>query len=228
MTRPAMILAAGFGTRMGALTRDRPKPLIHVGGRPLIDHAIAAAGPAAPVVVNGHYRAAQLEADLKTRHPGVLFSHETPEILESGGAIKQALPVLGADPILTLNADAVWRGPNPHHVLADRWAAQEMEALLLLVPRQQAIGRDGGGDFDMDDTGRLVLNKGPDTWVYTGAQILNTARIARSSDRVFSLRDVWRDMTEAGTLFGCVYPGAWGDVGHPGGIQAAEDMLRDV
>lgn len=226
--RAAMVLAAGFGTRMGALTRDRPKPLIEVAGRPLIAHAIAAAGTGDPIVVNGHYRADALRDHLDRHHPGVRFSLEQPRILDSGGAVKQALPLLGRDPILTLNADAVWRGPVPHEVLDAAWRPERMAALLLLVPRDRATGRIGGGDFAMTPDHRLSWDRGTTSWVYTGAQILDTRAIAARPDRVFSLRDIWQHAMGEGRLYGCVYPGAWADVGHPEGIVEAEAMLNEA
>ncbi|HKL64600.1 MAG TPA: NTP transferase domain-containing protein, partial [Roseovarius sp.] len=118
MSLPVMIFAAGFGTRMGALTQDRPKPLIKVAGRALIDHALDLVAGHAPsrIVVNLHYRADQLVAHLDGR--GVRLSHETPDILDTGGGLRAALPLLGDGPVLTMNSDAVWQGPNPLSHLA--------------------------------------------------------------------------------------------------------------
>lgn len=226
MSRAAMILAAGFGTRMGTLTRDRPKPLLEVGGRPLLAHALAAAGEAGPIVVNGHYRAGML-ADWLARHaPEVRFSPESPDILDSGGGVKQALPILGAAPILTLNADAVWAGPCPHAVLARAWRPGEMGALMLLVPRERAVGRQGGGDVAMAPDGRLTWDRGPGGLVHTGAQIIETGPFAATPDRVFSLRRIWEALIAEGRLHGVLYPGHWADVGHPEGLRLAEEMLR--
>ena len=224
--RAAMILAAGFGTRMGALTQDRPKPLIHVGERTLIDHAIAAAGSCDPIVVNGHYRAEMLRNHLATHHPHTRFSWEQPNILDSGGAIKHALPLLGADPILTLNADNVWAGPLPHTVLNQHWDRTMMDALMLLVPPDHAVGRKGGGDVALSPDGCLSWNRADNGLVYTGAQILTTGLIAGWPTRVFSLRDVWQKMMDAGRVYGCFYPGFWADVGHPDGISLAEAMPK--
>lgn len=224
-TRAAMILAAGFGTRMGALTANRPKPLIEVAGQSLLSHAIAAAEGAAPLVVNGHYRAAQLRAHLRTVDPSARFSEETPDILDSGGGIKQALPWLGADPILTLNADAVWNGEAPARRLERHWDGHAMDALLLLVARDRAMGRQGGGDFALGPDGRLTWDKSDTGWVYTGAQILRTDAIAAHPECVFSLREIWETMMSRGRLYGCIYAGQWADVGHPAGIEEAEAML---
>ena len=216
--RALMVFAAGRGTRMGALTADRPKPLIAVAGRALIDHALDLAAGCDPVVVNTHYLGAQLAAHLAGR--GVRLSHEA-ELLDTGGGLKAALPLLGAEAVFTLNSDAVWTGPNPLRSLAAGWAPG-MEALMLLVPRDRARGRQGPGDFSIGADGRLI--RGGDL-VYTGAQILRTGAVAAEAGPVFSLNRVWDGMAARGRLFGALHPGGWADVGHPAGIAAAEAML---
>jgi MurNAc alpha-1-phosphate uridylyltransferase len=221
-----MILAAGFGTRMGDLTRTRPKPLIAVNGQPLLAHALAAAGNANPVVVNGHYRADMICDYLMHHHPDHGFSLEHPDILDSGGAIKQALPMLGHDPVLTLNADAVWAGPVAHDILTAHWDGTQMDALLLLVPHARTVARHGGGDFALSPQGHITWDKTTNGLVYTGAQIINTTRIAAQQKTVFSLRDIWQDMIHERRCFGCIYPGFWADVGHPDGIAQAEEMIK--
>ena len=126
-----MLFAAGFGTRMGALTAERPKPLIAVAGKPLIDHALDLVEPLglARVVANLHYKPEPLIAHLSGR--GILFSHETPDILETGGGLRHALPLLGRGPVFTMNTDAVWRGPNPLTLLAEAWNPDRMDAILI-------------------------------------------------------------------------------------------------
>ncbi|MEO0701461.1 MAG: nucleotidyltransferase family protein [Pseudomonadota bacterium] len=220
-----MIFAAGFGTRMGELTKDRPKPLIPVGGKPLIDHAldIATGAGVGHIVVNTHYRADQVRDYLADRAPTVI--EEAPEILDTGGGLKNAAPVLGTDPVFTLNSDAVWSGPNPLTQLAKSWDPARMDALLLVVPEARAHGRLGGGDFDLDGDGRPV-RKGP--YVYTGAQILRTGPVLDVPDRVFSLNRVWDALAAEQRLFATIYPGHWGDVGHPAGLAEAERMLAGV
>ena len=217
-----MLFAAGFGTRMGALTAARPKPLIEVAGQPLIDHALALADGFGPLrrVANAHYRADQLEAHLAPR--GVTVSREQPEILDTGGGLRHALPLLGANPVFTLNTDAVWSGPNPLRLLADAWDPTRMDALLLCVPLANAVGRKGGGDFDILRDGRL--SRGGDL-VYTGAQIVKTKALHAVTEPVFSLNVIWNQMAEQGRLCGLPYPGQWCDVGHPEGIRLAEEML---
>lgn len=126
-----MIFAAGFGTRMGDLTKDRPKPLINVAGKALIDHALdrVTAYGAGTVVVNLHYKPELMRAHLADR--GILFSEEQPEILETGGGLKAALPLLGDRPVFTMNSDAVWSGANPLRQLSQVWDPERMDALLL-------------------------------------------------------------------------------------------------
>ena len=222
MPDAVMLFAAGFGTRMGALTADRPKPLIEVAGQPLIDHALALADGFGPLrwVANAHYRADQLEAHLAPRD--VTVSREDPEILDTGGGLRHALPLLDADPVFTLNTDAVWSGPNPLRLLAKAWDPARMDALLLCVPLGNAVGRKGGGDFDILDDGRL--SRGGDL-VYTGAQIVKTKALHAVAEPVFSLNVIWNQMAEQGRLCGLPYPGQWCDVGHPDGIRLAEEML---
>lgn len=220
--RAAMIFAAGLGTRMGALTRDRPKPLIPVAGRALIDQPLAFAREvgAGPVVVNVHWKADQLRAHL-AREP-VLISDETGQLLETGGGLKAALPLLGGGPVWTINSDAAWRGPNPLVLLRDAWQPG-MEALLLLIPHGRALGHDGAGDFVPDATGRLARG---DSHVYTGAQILRTEGLSEVTDPVFSLNRLWDRAAARGGLHGVVYPGDWCDVGRPENLPLAERLLQ--
>lgn len=218
-----MLFAAGFGTRMRPLTDSRPKPLIEVAGRPLLDHALALAEGAgiSRVAVNAHYLAEQIQAHLAPRH--IPVSVEDPDILDTGGGLRAALPLLGDGPVMTLNTDAVWTGPNPLDTLRGTWNPARMEALLLLVPVERAIGREPPGDFTLHDDGRLT--RGGDM-VYVGAQALVPDELAKIPDRVFSLNLLWDLMADRGGLHGVVHPGGWCDVGHPGGISLAEDMLR--
>lgn len=225
MTLPLMIFAAGFGTRMGALTRDRPKPLIPVAGRPLMDHALSLAKDARcdPVVVNAHYRADMLVDYLAGQDVTTLIEH--PDILETGGGLRNALPLLGADTVLTLNSDAVWAGPNPLPALIAAWDPARMDALLMCVPVERTWGYEGAGDFTLQSDGQI--RRGPGVR-YTGAQILKPDRLHDVADPVFSLNVVWNDMNTDGRLFGLEYDGSWCDVGHPSGIDAAEEMLKSV
>ena len=180
MPDTVMIFAAGHGTRMGALTAARPKPLIEVAGMPLIDHALDIAFSAGidTIVANLHAFPDQLAAHLAPR--GVRLSHE-PKLLETGGGLRAARPLLGAGPIFTLNADAVWRGPNPLATLSAAWDPDRMDALLLLVPVDRATGHDRHGDFTRGPDGRLARGPGH---VSPGAQILRLGGLDDIEDEV--------------------------------------------
>jgi MurNAc alpha-1-phosphate uridylyltransferase len=219
----AMIFAAGLGTRMGALTRDRPKALVPVAGRPLIDHALDLVPAGLPTVVNLHYRADMLAAHLGGR--GIVMSDETDLLRETGGGLRHALHLFPPGPVVTLNCDAVWAGPNPVGLLQQAWDPARMEALLLLIPRDQATGHTGAGDFVMAADGRLTRGRGA---IYTGAQMIRPDPVLAMSETVFSLNPVWDRIAGRDGLYGLIYPGRWCDVGRPDSIPLAEALLADV
>jgi MurNAc alpha-1-phosphate uridylyltransferase len=219
---PALIFAAGFGTRMKELTKDQPKPMIEVAGQPLIDHAVALVRDAGcdPIAANLHYCADVLAAHLRPK--GVTTIEEQPDILETGGGLRNALPVLGDRPVVTLNSDAIWAGPNPVNLLQNAWQPSVMDALLMCVPLHRAVGHNGKGDFTLTETG--ALRRGPGV-VYGGVQIIKTDLLGGIKETSFSLNVLWDMMLERDRMSGLIYPGRWCDVGHPGGIKQAEDML---
>lgn len=221
MPDAVMLFAAGFGTRMKHLTQDFPKPLLKVAGKALLDHALELTDTVPIRVVNAHYHADQIVEHLKDRDIRVIT--EQPDILDTGGGLRNALPVLGQGPVFTLNTDAVWNGPNGLEQLRRAWNPQRMDALMLCVPLGRAVGRKGAGDFTLGPDGRLDWG-GDD--VYTGLQIIKTDLLHAIPDRAFSLRQLWIKMAGQGRLFGTNYPGHWCDVGHPDGILLAEEMLN--
>ncbi|WP_309668016.1 nucleotidyltransferase family protein [Tabrizicola sp.] len=225
-TAPLLIFAAGFGARMGALTANRPKPLVHVAGRPLIDHALDVAEKAGILrpVINLHYLADQLVAHLKGRN--VEFSHERDQILETGGGLKAALPLLGDGPVLTLNSDGVWMGQNPLLQLLAAWDAARMDALLLLLPIAQAAGHGPKSDFILSEDGRIARANGASGHAFIGASMINPACLAAIPDPVFSLNRPWDLIIAAGRAFGLEHQGDWCDVGTPDGIATAETLLH--
>lgn len=217
-----MLFAAGLGTRMRPLTDDRPKPMIKVAGRPLIDHALDQTTGIAPrnILVNLHYKPESLARHLAAKDVPVIL--ESPDILDTGGGLKNALPQLGAGPVFTLNTDAIWKGPSPLDVLRSAWQPDIMDALLVCVPVAQTVAYDGQGDFEIDPAGHLKRGPG---YVYGGAQIVKTDRLAGVPEARFSLNVLWDMMRAENRLFGVRYPGHWCDVGHPAGIGLAEALL---
>lgn len=223
-----MLFAAGFGTRMGRLTAHRPKPLIPVAGIPLIDRALDLASVAGvgPVVINLHYLGDQIVEHLKGQD--IAFSWERETLLETGGGLRAALPLLGGGPIITLNTDAVWTDQTALVQLLARWDDAKMDALVLLLPANQTVGHSGKGDFVMAADGKISRANGADGHVYLGAQIIRPARLAEIPDAVFSLNVIWDQMIEAGRAYGVAYKGGWCDVGSPDGIRQAEALLTHV
>jgi len=217
-----MLFAAGKGTRMGDLTKDRPKPMVEVAGKPLIDHAlqIANAADVGPIVVNLHYLPQLLQVHLSGQ--GIVFSDETDGLLETGGGLRKALPLLCSNPVLTMNTDAVWNGPNPIETLKNAWQPQ-MEALLLLVKKQNVSGHLGAGDFGINAEGHL--HRAPDL-IYTGVQIIRTDVLSEITEDAFSMNLAWDIIGKRNGLFGAVYDGKWCDVGQPSSIPLAEAMLH--
>jgi N-acetyl-alpha-D-muramate 1-phosphate uridylyltransferase len=233
----AMVLAAGLGKRMRPLTATRPKPLVEVAGRPLIDHALArleAAG-VRKAVVNVHYLADALEAHLAKRKGPmeIAISDERDCLLETGGGLIRALPLIDADPFLSVNSDNLWvDGPmDSLRLLAANWDDARMDALLLLVPLARAYCHTGSGDFHMDAVGKLRRRKpnGVAPFVFTGIQMISRRLLAGEvPDGAFSTNLLWNRAMEAGRLFGTVHQGLWFDVGRPQSIRRTEDILADL
>ena len=222
----AMIMAAGFGTRMGALTADTPKPLLPVAGRALIDHALGYCTEAGVIrhVINLHYLGDQIRRHLAVRDD-VVFSEEA-EILDTGGGVTQALPMLGDAPVYTLNSDAIFVGASALPVLANAWRPNEMDALLLMVRREAAIGYTRDGDFSLDGqrpVRRVKAATAP--YVYSGAQIIKPQAFSDAPKGAFSTNVIWDKLNAKGRLLAVVYDGAWVDVGTPDGLQLADEAL---
>ena len=215
-----LFFAAGLGTRMAPLTNDRPKPLVTVAGKSLLAHAMDLAETIPTRVVNVHYLADQIIAMVD---PTVIISDERDALLETGGGLKKAAPLL-SNPTFTMNTDAVWSGPNPFDVLREAWR-DEMDALLLTCPKSNAVGHLGHGDFVTAPDGRI--SRGPGN-IYTGAQIIRTDVLQSISETAFSLNEAWNILLERGTLFGVEYTGKWCDVGRPDSIPLAEEMVNYV
>ena len=228
MTGPdtAMIMSAGFGTRMGALTANRPKPLLPVAGKALIDYALGYCAEAGVKrhVVNLHYLGDQIRAHLAGRGD-VVFSEE-PEIMDTGGGVTQALPLLGDAPFYTLNSDAIFIGPPALQFLAEAWRPDRMDALLLMVRRENAIGYTRAGDFRLD--GVRPVRRGDALtapFVYSGVQIIKPEAFADAPEGAFSTNLIWDRLTARNQLSVVVYDGSWVDVGTADGLRLAEEAL---
>ena len=238
----AMVLAAGLGRRMLPLTETRPKPLVEVAGKPLIDHALdrlRAAG-VGRAVVNAHYLADRLEEHLSARDWGldIAVSDERERLMETGGGMVRALPLIAADPFLVVNSDNLWtdgageegaeEGGDSLRLLAGAWDEARMDALLLLAPMERAFCHKGQGDFFLEEDGRL-RRRGDDPaapFVYTGIQIVSKRLLAPPvPEGPFSTNILWDRALAEGRLFGAVHRGLWFDVGAPENIAMTEEVL---
>ena len=219
-----MIFAAGFGTRMGRLVDDKPKPLVEVGGLPLLDYALRLVEGVnlSLVAVNTHYKHEAIRTYLRNRSVTVLA--ELPTILETGGGLKAALPLVGSAPMMTLNSDVIWLGSNPLSLLQDAWNPKIMDALLVCVANEHAIGRNGSGDFALNCDG--TLQRGG-RFVYAGAQFIKTDRLADLTEKVFSINKLWDILLKRKKIYGISYDGDWCDVGTEYGIVAAENKFKE-
>jgi len=228
-----MVLAAGLGTRLKPVTDTLPKPLVQVDNRALIDHALdrLEAVGVGEVVVNTHYLAEQLQAHLSGRKSPVLqISHED-DLLDTGGGIAKALPLLGDDPFLAVNADAFWlNGPyDALQRMAHTWDDDTMDGLLLLHSTVEAYGYTGLGDFcaplgDSVLTRRLEGEVSP--WLFTGIQMLHPRLFKTAPDGVFSLNLLYDQAIESCRLHGVVHDGEWFHVGTPQGLEEAETYMH--
>lgn len=224
---PLMLFAAGLGTRMGSLVADRPKPLLPVAGRPLIDRALDMVREAGitRTVVNLHYKGEMLERHLAGRDLSLSWERERP--LETGGGLRQALPLLDhASPVFTLNPDGVWTGENPLTRLMAEWDDDRMDVLVLLLPAGQARCH-AGKDFLLGADGRIAWAKGKLSTAYISVQLIRTEVLAEVTESVFSLKLLWDIAIARGRAYGVIHRGGWCDVGTPEGLIAAEQMLSE-
>ncbi|NJR79296.1 nucleotidyltransferase family protein [Sphingomonas corticis] len=234
--KTAMVMAAGLGKRMRPLTATRPKPLVEVAGKALLDHVLdrlRAAG-VERVVVNVHYLADALEAHLRHRVDGleVIVSDERAQLMETGGGLVKARALIGDEPFVCVNSDNLWiDGPTDAiRLLASRWDAETMDALLLMVPYARAHNHRGQGDFRLAADGRITGRRGRNRvapFVWTGVQILHPRLIADWPAGPFSTNLFWDRAIAAGRAFGQVHQGLWFDVGTPAAIGRTEAILSD-
>ncbi|WP_417483084.1 nucleotidyltransferase family protein [Maricaulis sp.] len=228
-----MALAAGLGTRMRPLTNDRPKALVEVDGKVLLDWALErfeAAG-VTHTIINVHHFADAMQAHIEA-HPRaakLTISDERAEVLETGGGVVKALPLLGEDPVFISNIDAIWvDGPEAElDRMRAAWDGDRMDVLLLLAPMEATLGFDGAGDFFLGEDGRVSWRgeaaRAP--FAYAGVQIMKPSIMAGRPQVRFSMTEVWRDLVPRGRVYGLPMQSFWMHVGDPQAVKAAEARL---
>ena len=235
---PAMVLAAGLGTRMRPLTDTLPKPLVRVAGETLLDRTLDHLKHAGAnrVVINCHHHAEVLKDHVNglSSNMELIISDETDALLDTGGGVCRALSKLGNDAFCVINGDALWMDPPSPAIgtleaLWSAWDDAKMDGLLLLVPRADAHGFDGNGDFFLGDDGRTTRRGDNDTapFVFAGVQILHSRAFRGAQDGTFSLNRIYNEALDRGRLFGTVMSGTWMHVGTPDAIGMAEQVLAN-
>jgi MurNAc alpha-1-phosphate uridylyltransferase len=221
------------------LTKDRPKPLVEVAGTPLLEFSLSQIEKARlkKVVVNVHYKAELIRKFLTDREAAatsdldIVVSDETEQLLDTGGGVRNALPLLGVEPFYVVNSDIMWCDgvSNGFDLLAEHWREDIMDALLLLAPATTAVGYDGQGDFLMEPDGKLMRRPEREQapFIFAGVQILHPKLLAKCPDGPFSLNAAWNRAIERGRLYGVRREGVWFHVGSPGAVKAAENWLAE-
>ncbi len=236
MSRPttAMVLAAGLGKRMRPLTDMVPKPMVRLAGRPLIDHVLDRLATAGikHAVVNVHFHADVLERHLATRKtPRITISNERDKLLDTGGGIVKALPLLGSEPFLIHNSDSVWmEGPHENlDSLMEAWDPQRMDALLLLACSISSLGYDGPGDFTMSSDGQIARRREGNVapFAFTGVSIAHPRLFDGAHEAVFSINRLWDAAIAKRRVYGIRLDGFWMHVGTPDALEAAESCLAE-
>lgn len=233
MPQKAMVFAAGLGTRMRPLSDALPKPLITVGGKPMLDHMLDRFADVGvrEAIVNVHYRADQVEAHLASRQrPHIIISDERDTLLDQAGGIRKALPLLGDAPFFICNTDAFWlEGPRSNiEALVARWDPALMDILLLVAATTSSIGVDWPGDFLMQADGRLQKRAEREVapFVYTGVGIVKPSLFANAPPGPLRLAPYFFDAAARGKLFGQRLDGQWLHVGTPEAIAQAEHTIE--
>ena len=230
--RKAMVLAAGYGQRMRPLTLTRPKPLVEVAGKALIDYGfdrLRSAG-VEQAVVNVHYLPEQIEAWAKKQSsPRITISDERGVILDTGGGVAKALPLLGDEPFFVINSDSFWvdDGTPALDRLRAAWDDRSMDCLLLLSPLERTVGYDGKGDFTQAPDGRLARRAASEgtPLAYIGGYLVSPRLFEGAPQGAFSMNMLWDRAIAEGRLHGIEHTGRWLHVGTPEAIGLAEAAL---
>ena len=234
MIKTAMVMAAGHGTRMRPLTNDKAKAMVELGGKPLIDHMLDRLEVAGlrRVIVNVHAFADHLEGHLKSqkRDFEIIISDERAALLETGGGLVKALPILGNAPILICNIDAIWvEFEGVLSRLMAAWQPQKMDELLLLARRDASLGYGGAGDFDLLEDTQIVRRCGESAdHIYAGVQIFKPALAKPYKVERFSRNRIWDESLGRKRIYGCELAGYWMHVGDPYARLAAQAVLDQV
>lgn len=228
-----MILAAGYGKRMLPLSAVTPKPLIPVSGTPMIDYGYdkLAADGVERVVVNAHHLAPQIHAWAQAKQRPPVEVSDEPDLLDTGGGVAKALPLLGPGAFFVLNGDSFWLDGRREPALKRLRAAfypGRMDALLLLCRLPYAVGYDGAGDFFISGDGRLERGAGKGALAFAGCQIVAPALFAAPPYGAFSTNLLWDRAIAARRLFGIVHDGLWLHVGTPDAIALAEAAIGSL
>ncbi|CAN5570931.1 nucleotidyltransferase family protein [soil metagenome] len=231
--KTAMVLAAGVGSRMRPLTNDRPKALVEVGGKALVDHVLDRLHEAGieTAIVNVHHFADQMEAHLAGRaNPKVIIADERAGLLDSGGGIKNARHLLGDDPILVANIDSLWVGGEvpPLEAMKRAWDPAKMDILMLLVPRDRGIGLEGPRGFRLDAQGRathMADDANPAPLANVGFQIMKPQLLDDQPEGAFSILPLWWRLQDEGRIYGVAMDAFWLHVGDPAARDEAEARL---
>lgn len=234
----AMVFAAGFGKRMLPITNATPKPLIKIAGKAIIDYSLELLSSfgVGKIVVNSHHLANQIHGHvngLKGFVPEIIISHED-EILETGGGLVKALPLLGRDPVLTMNSDVIVQDGEFSLLerMNDAWDPDKMDVLMLLIPTKNAVGYDGRGDFLLADNGQIIKDDSKENpYVFTGVMVIKPEIMRDAPSGSFSIyRDflhekyITKDKSLA-KVFGIIHDGKWLHIGTPDAIKLAEKHL---
>ncbi|GAB5456761.1 MAG: nucleotidyltransferase family protein [Henriciella sp.] len=233
MPHTAMVLAAGLGTRMRPLTDDTAKPLLEVAGRSMIDRLLdnlVSAG-VQRAIVNVHWCADQVETHLKTRQDlEIVISDERDAVLETGGGLAKARPLLGDDPIFVVNTDAFWEptSAKPLQKLAEGFDKELMDEVLLLADTKRCLGFPGAGDFFLEETGAIKRrgDAASAPWAYAGLRILKPQLYDGAAVEPFSANRIWNDLLPKGRVHGVPLDRFWLHVGDPQALKDAEFWLR--
>jgi len=225
----AMVFAAGLGTRMRPITNKLPKPLVRIAGRTMLDHMLDRLADAGVerAIVNVHHLADQIETSLAGRtHPQIIISDERARLLDQGGGIRKALPLIGAQPFFICNTDAVWieNAQSALEAMKAAWRPDDMDVLLLVAATAASVGVDWPGDFHLAPDGRLTKRGEQDVaaFVYAGVGIMKPELFAGAAADVFRLAPYFFDAAKAGRLHGVRLGGLWLHVGTPEAIDEAE------